>query len=288
MKLSRVVNGAVSAFEYYCAGYLNPGASGLGYITTVKLSVGRVKSKGDKGTEKIVSYDRAEKNDAYMGQINRIKTSAFCGLNGALWGYDLARSDEFIKGAITPLRTQRRHDGARVLVWDVQPLLDATERLFGTDKQRRFPLLPGAMVPCAEKNLTRYGPGAIWCSIALAIAEDRENASNLFIQYTGLKNESTKTGLNGISPGKFYGKTADSILQRGEDQGILYKEIFMGYKELTLSEGEVGCALCCMPYITLAQRAIPEGKQPADLLKMTLSQWEDALKLPPLKKKNKW
>ena len=70
--------------------YLNPGASGLGYIATLKLSVGHLIADMDFVLEGIVSYDRAEKNDAYIGQINMVTASSFCGLNGAIWGYDLA------------------------------------------------------------------------------------------------------------------------------------------------------------------------------------------------------
>ena len=280
MQLSSVINGAVGAFENHCAGYLNPGASGLGYIAAVKMSVGKVKNNGNDGLETIVSYDGAEKNDAYMGQINRMNASAFCGLNGALWGYDLASADEFKNGAIKPIKIERRWDGARVPVWDVKPLLDATERLFGTDEQRRFPPLPGALVPCAEKNCIGKGPGAIWSMIAIAMVEDRENASNLFIQLTGFRNEAAASfdqiDLNRMST---------AILRRSEDQQVLCKEIFMGYKELTVSGDEVGCAICCMPYITLAQRAIPDGCKPADLIHMSISQWENALRLPPFKKK---
>ena len=36
----QVVNGAVGPFDTYCDGYGNPGASGLGYISVLKLSTG--------------------------------------------------------------------------------------------------------------------------------------------------------------------------------------------------------------------------------------------------------
>src|SRR5215469_8925424 len=68
--LPAIVNGAVGPFDEYCMGYMNPGASGYGYISTLKLSTGIVKVTNlDPGTEGIVSYDRCEKNDAYIGQI---------------------------------------------------------------------------------------------------------------------------------------------------------------------------------------------------------------------------
>ena len=87
-----VVNGAVGPFDDYCDGYGNPGSSGGGYISVLKLSTGTVAKTMDSVLEGIVSYDRAEKNDAYAGQINMIAASSFSGPNGAVWGYDLART----------------------------------------------------------------------------------------------------------------------------------------------------------------------------------------------------
>ena len=50
--LPDVVNGAVGPFKPYCMGYLNPGASGYGYISTLKLSTEVVRTVGlDPGTE---------------------------------------------------------------------------------------------------------------------------------------------------------------------------------------------------------------------------------------------
>jgi histidine decarboxylase len=59
MSLPDVVNGAVGPSAGYCMGYLNPGASGYGYISTLKLSTGLVNVSGlDPGTEGIVPDDR--------------------------------------------------------------------------------------------------------------------------------------------------------------------------------------------------------------------------------------
>ena len=71
-----VVNGAVGPFDDYCDGYGNPGSSGGGYISVLKLSTGTVAKTMDSVLEGIVSYDRAEKNDAYAGQINMIAASS--------------------------------------------------------------------------------------------------------------------------------------------------------------------------------------------------------------------
>jgi histidine decarboxylase len=104
MSLPDVVNGAVGPFDSYCMGYMNPGASGYGYLSTLKLSTGVVNVEGlDPGTEGIVSYDRCERNDAYIGQINMLTASSFCGVNGAVWGYHLATADQIRNGTLKPL-----------------------------------------------------------------------------------------------------------------------------------------------------------------------------------------
>ena len=134
---SKVINQAVGPSKEFCMGYMNPGA-GEGYISTMKLSVGTVDVKDlDTVTENIVSYDRCEKNDAYIGQINMLTVSSFCGLNGAVWGFDLAKHDDIASGAEKPMYMQSQPDGPDIPVYNVRPLLEATERLFGKEQQRR-------------------------------------------------------------------------------------------------------------------------------------------------------
>lgn len=276
MKLEDVVNGAVGAFPLNCAGYGNPGASGLGYIATLKLSLGCVdKGVYDEGLSGIVSYDRCEANDAYIGQINMLTASSFCGENGAVWGYHLARADDL---HVRQWGTIQAPWG-EVPVWDVAPLLDATQRLFGIEGQRRFNPLPGAMVTCANKNRTADGPTTVWSSIALAIASDRDTQANLFIE------DASDTAQNKEQPVDPM-VVAKSIVACGIDQSVTYKEIFVGVKTLDVPEGYVGCALTCAPYVTIPPAAIPEDperkKEAAYLLKLTISKWETSLSLPPL------
>jgi len=277
MDLHYVANGAVGAFDDYCAGYLDPGATGLGYITTLKLSIGMVKAGTDIGLERIVSYDRAEKNDAYIGQINIITASSFCGLNGAVWGYHLAKADRLVKGNVKPIKILKRCDNQKVPLIPVEPLLDATERLFGKAEKRRFPPLPGAMVACATKNRTVEGPTKVWCAIALAIAENREKDSNLIVEDTSDTRHFGPEPLDNLKE-----NIGEAILLCGEDQNVKYNEIFFGVKELVIPEGYVGCALTCAPYVTLAKNAIPKGCEAADLLNMNISEWENKLHLETL------
>jgi histidine decarboxylase len=272
LSIKEVVNGAVGPFDDYCDGYGNPGASGLGYISVLKLSTGTVVKNLDTVLEGIVSYDRAEKNDAYAGQINMLAASSFNGLNGAVWGYDLARHDGLTDGTIQPIMRRKRHDGAEIPVYPVAPLLEAGESLFGTAAARRFPLLPGSHVVCATKETTVSGPTAVWSAIALAIAEHRDRDSSLFIEDVGQDSPGATDGERENVLHARMEHIVDSVVLCGEDQDVKYKEMFVGFKMEWVPEGHVGCALTCAPYLVLARNAAPEPA--SSLLDMSLSEWE--------------
>ncbi|MHA6262880.1 histidine decarboxylase, pyruvoyl type [Arenibacterium sp. CAU 1754] len=277
--IKHVIENAIGPYPQHCAGYMNPPAGGWGYIAAMKLSIGTVPADMDDGLDGIVSYDRAECEDAYIGQINMLTASSFCGVNGALWGYDLARQDDLHKGLIKPKMTLPRHDGVEVPIMPMDPLLDAAYRLFGSRNERRFAPLPGAMVVCANKSRT-INPKAettVWCALAVAIADDRMTTANLFIE------DSSDTESTGTAPVENLERNiALSILRCGQDQGVKYREIFIGMKSLKVTHGTVGCALACVPYVTLPSGVVPRGKQPGDLADMTLSEWEQALGLDPM------
>ncbi|MGO9083439.1 MAG: histidine decarboxylase, pyruvoyl type [Streptosporangiaceae bacterium] len=265
-----VVDGAVGPFDDYCDGYGNPGASGLGYVCVLKLSTGTVAITTDTVLQGIASFDRAARNDAYAGQINMIAASSFSGLNGAVWGYDLARHDGLTDGSIKPVMMRERHDGAQIPVLPVAPLLEAGERLFGAEAQRRFPLLPGAHVACATKDITAGGPTSVWSAIALAVAEDRERDASLFIEDAG-HDRVTHADRESAAQNRM-ASIVDSVILCGADQDVKFREIFIGFKQVWVPEGHVGCALTCAPYLVLAKNAVPD---PASrLLSMSLSQWE--------------
>lgn len=277
MDLETVVDGAIGPFEKYCDGYGTAGANGLGYISVLKLQTGKVKADMDVVLENIVSYDRAESLGTYVGQINMIAASSFNGLNGAVWGYHLAKEESIANGTQKPLFTKQRSDGGQIPVYSVEPLLNAGQRLFGSAAHRRFPILPGAHVSCAVKDHTVMGPTSVWCAIALAIAEDRTQDSNLFIEDAGdvpdLKDDEQRVAyLDALMH-----NIATSIVRCGDDSGVKYKEIFVGYKTEWIPEGHVGCALTCAPYVVLAKNAIPAGKHPHEMLSMTISEWEKSV-----------
>jgi histidine decarboxylase len=280
--LAEVVDGAVGHFDKYCMGYMNPLASGYGYISTLKLSTGIVSVAGlDPGTEGIVSYDRCEKNDAYIGQINMLTASSFCGVNGAVWGYHLAVADEIASGSMQPMYYQDEpKSGKKIPVYHVGPLLNCAIKLFGTEKQRRFQPMPGAHVICANKSATYRGPTWVWAAIALAIAEDRESQANLFIEDCDKYGNANTTKQEVIDHlNKTERNVTKSMIMCGVDQGVTYSKIFCGYKYVFAPADYVGCALTCAPYVQLAKKAIPPNKKASAIINMTITQWENALKL---------
>jgi histidine decarboxylase len=279
MKLKDIVNGAIGPFDDYADGYGNPGSSGLGYISVLKLETGKVKADMDEVLEGIVSYDRAETLGAYVGQINMIAASSFNGLNGAVWGYDLAKNESIADGSIKPMFTKKRSDGFDIPVYSVEPLLNAGERLFGTYDKRRYPLLPGAHAKCAVKSCTIAGPTSVWCAIAIAIAEDQTKDSNLFIEDAGHGIPSTSDEERVAFLDDWMHKIALSITRCGDDSKVNYKEIFVGYKTEWIPEGYVGCSLTCAPYVVLAKNAVPKDGPAADMLNMTISDWEKKMGL---------
>ena len=276
-----VATGAVGPFVQYCDGYGNNGASGNSYISVLTLGAGVVESDLDPGLEGIVSYDRAETNDTYIGQINMITASSFNGLNGLVWGYHLAQADALADGSAKPLFERQRKDGGKLLVYDAEPLLNAGARLFGTNDQRRFPLLPGAQVICAAKHLTVEGPCQVWSAIAIAMAVDREKDSNLFIEDCGSRPDFKSAKERAASFDRVRRNIVECVLRCGEDNNAVYKEVFVSYKSAWVPAGHTGCALVAAPYVVLAKDALPAGGV-TDLLDMTITQWEADRALQPL------
>jgi len=285
MKLAEIVDGAVGPYEYNCDGFNNAGASGMGYISVLKIATSKTKQTTDATMDLVISHDRAGATNAYTGQINMITATSFNGVNGAVWGYHLAKADLLASGSLKPLMTVKDGRGKSIPVYPVEPLLDAGERLLGTRDQKRFPLLPGAPVICARQAATAsgYDSGNVWSSITLAIAEDREKACNLYLEDHGVSLPITSEKEVAEYSKQIIERLAKGALMCGENQRVKYKEIFTGFKVEFITPGEVGCAMTCCPYLVLATEAIPDTG-PASMLEMTISEWEQALRLPPLKK----
>jgi len=276
---------AISPFENYCDGYGCPGAQGNGYVSALKVSAGTVEKTDDLLLDGIVAYDRAEATDAYIGQINMITASSFCGIAGQVWGYDLAVDDKIKSGEHKPLFIEKQCDGTPLPVYDAQPLMNAAQSLFGTEKERRFPLAPGSHVICANKGVTSLRPSSgnpdpeknqsygVWSYIALSIAKNRNKDSCLFIEDAGLwtKNDSKDDMVNYLETHRK--SVVWSIIACGKDQDVIYDRTFIGFAYVIMPPGHIGTSITVGPYVTLAKNAVPNGNF-SELNNMTISQWE--------------
>ncbi|MCP4838395.1 MAG: histidine decarboxylase, pyruvoyl type [Planctomycetes bacterium] len=276
---------AIGPFKQYCDGYGRPGAQGIGYVSVLKVSTGVVEKTDDLLLDDIVAYDRAEANDAYIGQINMETASSFCGVAGQIWGYDIAVSDDIEENKQAPLFSVKQYDGSDLQVYDAAPLMEAGKALFGTEKDRRFPPAPGAHVICANKSVTSYRPksgepdstknesNGVWSYIAISISKNREKDACLFIEDAGLwtKNDNPK------DLEAFLDKHRKSVLWSitacGKDQSVLYDRTYISYAYVIMEPGQIGTALTVAPYIVLAQDAVPR-KGFSELNTMTLKEWE--------------
>lgn len=288
---------AISPYENYCDGYGAPGAQGNGYVSVLKVSVGTVEKTDDFLLDGIVSYDRAEINDAYVGQINMLTASSFCGIAGQVWGHDLAAHNNIIDKKIKPVLEIDQYDGSKLHVYDAKPLLEAGIELFGTEKERRFTLLPGAHTICANKGVTAYRPKedrplkegeayGVWCFIALSLSADRDNCADLFIEDAGLwtKNDSAEDLKAFLEEHRK--SVAWSVVSCGQDSHVLFERTYVGFAYTIMKPGEIGTSLTCAPYVSLARNAVPSTGFNS-LNKISLKEWLKDRKLTSLVEKIK-
>ena len=280
---------AISPFAQYCDGYGCPGAKGLGYISVIKVATGSVEKTSDSLLDGIVAYDLAEANEAYIGQINMVTASSFCGLAGQVWGYDLAVADEIKNNSQKTIFTAKQYDGTPLPVYDGTPLLLAGKALFGTESNRGFPPAPGSHIICANKSITSLRPTnnkpdplkneafGVWCYIAISIARDRDSSADLLIEDAGLwtKNDDINQLKDFL---KEHRKTVVlSIIACGQQQSVIYDRTYISYAFTIMQPNYIGTALAVAPYIVLAQNAIPNNDFES-LNRMMLSEWENAVK----------
>lgn len=283
VRAPRIDKTAISPYENYCDGYGAPGAQGNGYVSVLKVSVGTVEKTDDFLLDGIVSYDRAEINDAYVGQINMLTASSFCGIAGQVWGHDLAAHNDIIDKKIKPVLEIDQYDGSKLHVYDAKPLLEAGIELFGTEKERRFTLLPGAHTICANKGVTAYRPKedrplkegeayGVWCFIALSLSADRDNCADLFIEDAGLwtKNDSAEDLKAFLEEHRK--SVAWSVVSCGQDSHVLFERTYVGFAYTIMKPGEIGTSLTCAPYVSLARNAVPStGFNSSN--KISLKEW---------------
>lgn len=273
-----------SAYQNYCTGYQNPDNRGAGYVLGLCLEIGKVpiefRHPGSDLLDRINAFDMAEASGTYLGQINMIQVSSFCGIQGHIWGYDIVRHNKLKKKSKLLLKHLLDHKGKKVPVYSASPLFEATNKLFGVKDKKRFPILPGSHVPCATKNISKFGPCHLYCAVAIGIPVDRKNDACLLMEDIGeMSNGSNDPNLFETNKKNVRIGVAKSILAIGKNQSIQYKEIFVQLSELRVEGGEIGCALVAAPYIALAQGALPKEVNSIKQLKtMSLHKWEKSVK----------
>lgn len=286
------VQHGVSPHENYCFGFGSTNTNGY-YITTMKLSTGKVELKPlekDETLLTIAAYDKAESNDAYLGQVNMIGVSSFSGPYSAIWGYDMAKVDDSVlRGKVLFTIKQEMEPYNTINAYSMDPLLDATQDLFGEVDNLKFPVVPGGHLPTAVKSKDSVSPctkmpaaGWVWAYLSIAIADKRDKNASLFVEDVGfIADENpirqTEEQVDAFLTDKAK-RVAYSQILCGKNQAISFKEIFISWRKLRVDDGEYGTALTCAPYITLAQKVYPDGsasESSADqLVKMSLEQWK--------------
>jgi histidine decarboxylase len=274
-------NNYLSSYDHYCAGYGNADNQGSGYILAINLNIGKsqiqFRHPGSDMLDKINAFDMAEAVGAYIGQINMITVSSFCGPQGMIWGLDIARHpdlENLDKLHITDVKDWKKNTS--VPVFSAEPLVKSAMALFGQVHEQRFPLLPGSHVPCATKNITQKGPVHLYCAIGIGIPEDRSRSACLFMEDIGeLTMSLTNKEFLETYKQTVLSQLAKSVVAIGSNQRVRYKEIYVAMGEVAVDGGEMGCALIAAPYFCLAKRALPAGLHGVeDLRTVSLSAWE--------------
>jgi histidine decarboxylase len=209
-----------------------------------------------------VAFDRAEGETANITQTNMVCVSSFCGLQGLLLGHDLLIGDV----RPHPLLGEERF-------CDAAPLFAATRALFGTVKDKRFPIAPGQHTLCAAKSFYSRGPCELYGALAVAIPEDRSVSADLFLEDHG-----TLPAVGDREQAKrcvLY-RLADTVDQIGDNLGVTYCRIYLGIRSRRVAASEVGCALTAAPYILLARAAVPAGGV-IELTRTPCAAWESTL-----------
>jgi histidine decarboxylase len=267
--IDEIINNSISSNSKRLEGFFASKNSNT-YFLGVNYSVAKtnisLSHKGSSTLDKIKVFDLAETGAAYIGQINMMIVSSFCGPNGLIWGYDVCRAEKIQNKWGIACRDK---DGKEIKVYTIENLVDSFKKLTGTVDNKRFPFLAGSHVPCACKQITIEDKSIIYTALGIGIPEDRENNACLLMEDVG------EIPLDTVDI-ELYEKNiiknvTKSILKISEIQKIKYKEMFVGIKRIHVNEGEIGCALVAAPYFTLASDALPKQNKLQDL---KINEWE--------------
>ena len=262
----KIVSSALSPYDYYCVGYPGEG----NYLTALVMGAGTFKKTfthpGSKKLDEIVAYDRAEVAEAYIGQINMNIVSSFCGPQGLIWGYDIAKKDDIPLPAFLPTFKKNVQELKGIKIKNGANLRKAAVALFGTNDERHFPFLPGSHVACAGKFYTKPGPTILYGAIAIGIPENRKKAACLLMEDIG--EITASDGIMGPIKEKLMLNAIKSVIEVGKNQRVRYQEVFVDFIAKKVKSDEIGCVLVAMPYFLLAKKAFNER-----LIDQNLKEW---------------
>jgi histidine decarboxylase len=255
------ISKAVSPYKNFCLGYGNSETSANSYLVGLTFGVGKsritLNHEGSKNLDEINVFDIAEASGAYMGQINMVTVSSFCGPMGAIVGYDIFRQNKLFKAHRFFPEGKILFRKNKIPVFSASPLVEATKKIFGTVDDRKFPIIPGSIVPCATKDIVKEGPVHIYSGFGVGIAKDHKKDAHLFMEDKGeiplhVQGEEIEFEYKH----KILENIAKSIVEIGKNQRVFYKEILVEMVDVIVQPGEIGCALVAAPYFTLAKNAI--------------------------------
>lgn len=256
-----------SNYREYCEGYFASASPNYMLGITVKAAAvdNGLECPGSTLLDEINAFDLAEVEGANLGQLNVITVSSFCGPRGLIWGYDVCQPAE---GHLRIGDARRGSQHAEV--YDLGGLTTPFERLIGSVAEPRFPFMPGSHVPAALKSKTSREPGILYAALALGIPEDRSRQACLMMENTGHCPPDADWETDRAT---ILDRQAHSVLAVGENQGVRYRQIFVGISSVEILPGQTGCAMALAPYMRLAQDALLEDR---DLGRTTIDEWEDA------------
>jgi histidine decarboxylase len=254
--VSFVLRNARSSQDAYCEGFGNNPSLGC-YVTTPIIAAGKARLKGlhDRSLvlEQIQAFDTAEAEGAYIGQINLFQVSSFCGPTGVVWGHDVAQCR----------RRSFNHEGAQDVtkgasVYSADCLLEASARLFGTARKRRFPILPGSVVPCAYKTVSEIGPVTLYGGLAVGIPREQSASASLFMEYVGSERGLPDEEHVEREKTRMVEKLLESVVDVGVNHDIDFDTVYVGARALAVEPDQMGCVLVAIPYVILARNAMTE------------------------------
>lgn len=260
-----ILRSSIGEYEQFCTGYNGVGGYCLALVMGIGIAEEIYSYSGSNMLDSIVAYDDAEVEDAYIGQINMIMVSSFCGPQGAIWGYDIARSHIELPDILDEAHVEE-FEGIRIVNGDT--LRQASRMLFGTKQKRHFPFIPGSHVPCAGKYHAYKGETTLYSAVAIGIPDDRTRQACLIMEDVGELQERRIRDDATEARKRIAVNMMRSVVQVGKNHGTNYKEIIL---EVILKEvpvGHIGCALVAAPYFNIARESYEEN-----LDELSLQEW---------------